>query len=140
MTLGVGLPGSPRLLLLLLSSHSLYYLPDQVPCLPLHPDGVGLVRIVEFEHVLNTSDLAQGTCQHLCRTLLLLALLLLLTLGLLLIALRHLDLLATRSSASSGSTPSSSCNPTSIPRTRRNQTRWYLRGSQNKFICAAGGA
>src|SRR5918995_333762 len=88
MTLGVGLPGSPRLLLLLLlSSHSLYYLPDQVPCLPLHPDGVGLVRVVEFEHVLNTSDLAQGTCKHLCRTLLLLALLL--------IALRHLVLLTT---------------------------------------------
>jgi hypothetical protein len=52
---------------------------------------------------LNASDLAQGTCQHLRRTLLLLASLLLLILSLLLlalplrlIALRHLDLLVTR--------------------------------------------
>jgi hypothetical protein len=82
-------------------------LPDQVTGLALHPDGIGLVWVVEFEHVLNASDLAQGTCKHLHGILLLLAPLLLLTLGLLLLALlllalplllitlRHLDLLAT---------------------------------------------
>ena len=91
----------PRLLLalLLLLLHRLYYLPDQVPGLTLHPDGIGLLRVVELEHVLNASDLAQGTCQHLCRTLLLASLLLLtlglLLLSLLLIALRHLGLLTT---------------------------------------------
>jgi hypothetical protein len=90
----------PRLLLalLLLLLHRLYYLPDQVPGLALHLDGIGLVRVVELEHVLNAPDLAQGTCQHLCRTLLLasLLLLILLLLPLLLIALRHIGLLATR--------------------------------------------
>src|SRR5215211_8346821 len=88
------------LALLLLLLHRLYYLPDQVPGLPLHLDGIGLVRVVELEHVLNAPDLAQGTCQHLCRTLLLTSLLLLalglLLLPLLLVALRHLGLLTTR--------------------------------------------
>jgi hypothetical protein len=78
-------------LLLLLLLHGLDYCPDQVPRLPLHLDGVGLVWVVELEHVLDAPDLAQGACQHLRRALLLLASLLLL--ALLLISLRHPDLL-----------------------------------------------
>src|SRR5215216_436908 len=76
-------------LLLLLLLHGLNYLPDQVSGLALHPDGVGLLGVVELEHILNAPDLAQSTCQHLRRALLLLA-------SLLLTALRHLVLLPTR--------------------------------------------
>jgi hypothetical protein len=84
-------------LLLLLLLHGLDYCPDQVPRLPLHLDGVGLVWVVELEHVLDAPDLAQGTCQHLCRALLLLLLLAsLLLLALLLISLRHPNLLGKR--------------------------------------------
>src|SRR5919107_261079 len=88
---GVG-PG----LLLLLLLHALDYFPDQVPGLALHLDGVGLVRVVELEQVLNAPDLAQGARQHLRRALLLLLPLGLLLLALLLITLRHLVLLTTR--------------------------------------------
>jgi hypothetical protein len=77
-------------LLLALLLHRLYELPDQVAGLPLHLDGLGLVRVVHLEQVLYLPDVGQGTTHELNRALLLLALLLLLTtLLLLLIALRH---------------------------------------------------
>jgi hypothetical protein len=125
----------PLPLLLLLLLHGLYYFPDQIPGLPLHLDSVGLVRVVELEHVLNAPDLAEGTCQHLRRALLLLAFLLLLTLGLLLlalllIALRHLGLPTTRRllyPEEPRPLPTSGI-PMSIPRLHRSQTLTLLRG------------
>src|SRR5918999_2130669 len=116
-----------KLLLTLLLLHRLYYLPDQVPGLALHLDSVGLVRVVELEQVLDAPDLAQGTCQHLRRALLL-AFLLLLTLGLLLlalllIALRHLGLLTPRRLLYPEELPHlpTSGIPMSIPRLHRSQ-------------------
>jgi hypothetical protein len=73
------------LLTTLLLLHRLYELPYQVPGLPLHLDGLGLVRVVHLQEVLHLPDIGQGASHELYRTLLLL----LATLLLLLTALRH---------------------------------------------------
>lgn len=73
--------------------HRLYELPDQVAGLPLHLDGLRLIRVVHLQKVLYLSDVGEGSSQELHGTLLLLlllaALLLLLTALLLLSLFRH---------------------------------------------------
>jgi hypothetical protein len=83
-TSGVRNAGLLRTLLALLL-HRLYELPDDIPGLPLHPDGLGLVRVVHLQEVLHAPDVGQGAPQELNGTLLLL----LLSALLLLTALRH---------------------------------------------------
>jgi hypothetical protein len=91
------------LALLLLLLHTLDQVPDQVAGFALHLDRVALVRVVEFQEVLDLPDVGQCTTQQLHRTHLLLLLLTLglLLLALLLVALRHRDLLTTRSLSTS---------------------------------------
>ena len=74
------------LVLLTLLLHRLDELPDQVPGLPLHLDGLRLVRAVHLQEVLYLPDIRESLPQELYGTLLLL-LLLLTTLLLLLSAL-----------------------------------------------------
>ena len=66
--------------------HRLYQLPDQVPGLPLHLDGLRLIRVVQLQQVLYLPDVGEGSSHELHGTLLLLLLLPLLTLLLLLLA------------------------------------------------------
>ena len=133
------------LTLLLLLLHGLDYLPDQVSSLTLHPDGVGLLGVVELEHILNAPDLAQGASQHLCRAQLLLASLLLLTLGLLLlvlllIALRHLVLLTSRCLHHPEGLHPLPATPRLYPVCLEVRHGDYLLGCEVKFIYEAGGA
>ena len=80
------------LTLLALLLHSLYELPDQVAGLPLHLDGLRLIRVVHLQEVLYLPDVGEGSSHELYGTLLLLllaALLLLLATLLLLLLFRH---------------------------------------------------
>lgn len=87
-------PGSTGALLVLLTLllHRLYELPDQVAGLPLHLDGLRLIRVVHLQEVLYLPDVGEGLAHELYGTLLLLLLLLLAALLLLLAALLLLSL------------------------------------------------
>lgn len=86
-------PGSTGALLVLLTLllHRLYELPDQVPGLPLHLDGLRLVRVVHLQEVLYLPDVGEGSSQELYGTLLLLLLAALLLLSVLLLPLFRQD-------------------------------------------------
>jgi hypothetical protein len=84
------------LALLALLLHRLYQLPDQVPGLPLHLDGLSLVRVVQLQKVLHPPDVGQGAPHDLDGALLLLLLLLLLSATLLLLLTTLLLLTAFR--------------------------------------------
>jgi hypothetical protein len=73
--------------LLALLLHTLYHRPHHVAGLPLHLDGVGLVRVVQLQQALHPPDVRQGAPHQLHGVLLLL--LLLLPATLLLATFRH---------------------------------------------------
>jgi hypothetical protein len=63
--------------------HPLNLSPYQIPRFSQHRDRVGVLRVVEFHHVLHLPDALKRTCQPLRRAQLLLLLLLAASLGLL---------------------------------------------------------
>lgn len=72
--------------MLLLLLHPLDLLPDKVPGLPLQRDGLDLLWLLQFQHVLHLPDALKCTRQPLYGALLLLLLLLLLAASLPLLA------------------------------------------------------